>query len=92
MADDHAQRTLEQKALTNVRAQLDREDPDAPARSIGEAAAHMAKTLPIALAAVAAAIALLVWLTPRAPEKPKTRAMYAVGVSQQVEYLSLIHI
>ena len=60
MTDDHAQRTLEQKALSNVRAELDRVDPDAPVRTVGAAASHMALTLPIVIGALVLALGIAV--------------------------------
>lgn len=90
MGDDHAQRTLEQKALLNVRAQLDRKDPDAPVATLGQAASHAVRTLPLVLGAVglvvAAVTAASAWYKrSQALPAPTTREEYADQVFRKAQ-------
>lgn len=90
MNDDHAHRTLEQKALANVRAQLDRSDPNAPLQSVGEAAGYLARTLPVVVGVLAVGLAIVIaefsWRKYSRPPVTKTRSQYAADVFHKAEF------
>jgi hypothetical protein len=93
MTDDHAQRTLEQKALANVRAELDRVDPDAPVRTVDEAVSHIGKTLPIVIIALVVLAVPVIWGAERSRKAKAERAAvmfpgYAANVFRTAEVLA----